>query len=516
MPIERTPAGEHYYSLARFRSNLLSFAAGRTISALTSFAIFVLLARSLPVADYGRYLTLLATTELILLYSSLGIPWVAIRFVPEYRERASSRQLYRLLAGMALANLLPMLAVLVLLWRWSGWWTNRLALDAALVVVGPFLLLCLFDGLNRIFVTLALEPLLAQKSAQAVQISRNLVFLAPLAYAAATGMPFDLPFVIHIEAAAAAVAAAIAAATALSAARRSARLAGDPEWAPPPLRALVGVAGYNYSGNAVANLYAAPSLQLIANALLGPAASALFGFARGLAAQVRRYLPSELLLSIIRPMLVAAYSNDGDHHKLNRRMLLAAKSSLLAVAPLVGILLGAGPQAAAAIGGADLQHAYWLIIMLLLLSFAHSHRSLLGLYVNCVRETDIWLRASLLCLCVLPATYLMILGGWGASSMAIAMVLEEVLLTASVLRMLQRRGYRYSLAFSGGSGIAAATAICALTVFVALRLPELSLPVAAVLGGIAFVAALALLVPLDRAEQRLVNQLAGRPMFRQV
>ena len=51
----------------------------------------------------------------------------------------------------------------------------------------------------------------------------------------------------------------------------------------------------------------------------------------------------------------------------------------------------------AAIGGAELQQAYWLLVVLLLLSFAHSHRSLLGLYVNCVRETDIWLRASLLC-----------------------------------------------------------------------------------------------------------------------
>ncbi|NLD69600.1 MAG: oligosaccharide flippase family protein [Limnobacter sp.] len=516
MPIERIPAGEHYYSLARFRSNLLSFAAGRTISAVTSFTIFVLLARSLPVADYGRYLTLLATIELILLYSSLGIPWVAIRFVPEYREKASSQQLYRLLLGLVLANSLPMLVVLLMLWQWSAWWTNQLGLEAALVVVLPFLLLCLFDGLNRIFVTLALEPLLAQKSAQAVQISRNLSFLAPLGYAAANGIPFDLAFVIRIETAAAGVAAGIAAATAVRATRASARASGDPQWTRPPLRAMVGIAGYNYSGNAVANLYSAPALQLMANALLGPAASALFGFARGLAAQVRRYLPSELLLSIIRPMLVAAYSNDGDHDKLNRRMLLAAKTSLFAVAPLVGILLGAGPQAVAAIGGAELQQAYWLLVVLLLLSFAHSHRSLLGLYVNCVRETDIWLRASLLCLCVLPAAYLMIVGGLGAESLAIAMVAEEILLTTSVLRMLRARGYRYSLAVSGLPGIAAATALCALTVFIGLRLPELPLPAAAALGGIAFAVALALLRPLDQAERMLVNRLAGRPMFRQV
>ena len=78
-----------YYSIGLFRSSLVAFAAGRVASALAGFALFLLLARTLPIADYGQYLTLLATLELVLLCAALVIPWMGILVLPEFVIRAT-------------------------------------------------------------------------------------------------------------------------------------------------------------------------------------------------------------------------------------------------------------------------------------------------------------------------------------------------------------------------------------------------------------------------------------------
>ncbi len=503
-----------YYTIGLFRSSLVAFAAGRSVSAVAGFTLFLLLARSLPIADYGQYLTLLATLELVLLYSSLGIPWIGIRYLPEFRIRAAPKQLRSLFASLAAMNGLALFAVLLVLWSTSVWWTGWLKLADARAVIVPFLLICAAEGINRFATTVVLESLLAQRHAQIVQILRNVSFLAPLALMLHESPAVSLGDVVRIELIAATLAALAAMVFAMLQLRRIAPSEGDPDWTPPDRRAMAAIAWYNFSGNAVANLYSHSTLQLLANALLGPNVSALFGFARSLADQVRRYLPSEFLLSVIRPMLVATYSTDGDHRQLNRRMMLGAKFSLIVSAPVAGILLGAGPAAVKLLGGARLQDTYWLVVVLLFVAFSRSHRSLLGLYVNCVQQTDIWLRASLWCLLVLPLALGLVQLGWGAFALVAAMVAEEIICTTSVLRQLEGRGYGYSVALEGLGQLTQATIACVLaTGLTVLALGERMVPLGAALGCLAFVAVLLLRNPFTLAEQAQLNRVAGRTIF---
>ncbi|HPU53409.1 MAG TPA: oligosaccharide flippase family protein [Burkholderiaceae bacterium] len=503
-----------YYSIGLFRSSLVAFAAGRVTSAVAGFVLFLLLARSLPIADYGQYLTLLATLELVLLYASLGIPWIGIRFLPEFRIRAAPQALRALVGRLALFNGLALALALLVLWPTAQWWTHWLNLDAARAVMLPFLAICAADGISRFATTVVLESLLAQRTAQLVQILRNLAFLAALGLALTGGRSVGLQDVVMMETLAATLAAITAVICAVAQLRRIPPAEQDPDWQAPDGRTMAAIAWYNYSGNAVANLYSHSTLQLLANALLGPNISALFGFARSLADQVRRYLPSEFLLSVIRPMLVASYATDGDHRQLNRRMLLGAKFSLIVSAPVLGLLLGAGPAAVELIGGSRLQDTYWLVVALLFVAFSRSHRSLLGLYVNCVRQTDIWLRASLWCLFVLPLALALIEVGWGAFALVAAMIAEEIICTASVLRQLSRRGLGYSVAIGGLGPVIGAAIACAVTTALALRLMNGQMvPVAAALGCIAFGVTLLVRTPFDAREQQLLNRVTGRPLF---
>lgn len=509
-----TGGSRGYYSIGLFRSSLVAFAAGRVASALAGFALFLLLARSLPIADYGQYLTLLATLELVLLYASLGIPWIGIRFLPEFRIRAAPGTLRALVGRLALYNGLALAAALLVLWPTAPWWTRWLKLDAAQAVIVPFLAICAADGISRFATTVVLESLLAQRAAQGVQILRNSVFLIALGVALTGGRAVGLHDVVMMETVAATLAALTAMVYSVIHLRRIPPAEQDPEWVAPDGRAMAAIAWYNYSGNAVANLYSHSSLQLIANALLGPNISALFGFARSLADQVRRYLPSEFLLSVIRPMLVASYSTDGDHRQLNRRMLLGAKFSLIVSAPVLGLLLGAGPAAVKLLGGVRLQDTYWLVVALMFVAFSRSHRSLLGLYVNCVRQTDIWLRASLWCLCVLPLALALIQVGWGAFALVAAMIAEEIICTTSVLRQLARRGLGYSVAIGGLGPVVLATLACALTTGLAVQLMDgRMVPLAAALGCLVFAATLLARTPFEPREQQLLNRVTGRNIF---
>ncbi len=509
-----TPASRTYYSMGLFRSSLIAFAAGRVTSALIGFTLFLVLARSLPLGDYGQYLTLLAGLELIVLYASLGIPWIGIRYVPEYRIHAGAVALRRLLLFLGVASLVPLVLALLVLWLGAHAWTGWVNVEGARGAIGAFLLICLFDGVNRFLSTVVLESLLSQKRAQAVQILRNLVFLTPLAYLLLRGGQTDLIQVLHIEVVASGTAAAAAVVLSVTLLRALPRGEEDPDWTPPTRRALLEIAGYNYASNAVANLYSAPALQLLANTLLGPAASALFGFARNLAEQIRRYLPSEFLLSVIRPMLVASYATDRDDAQLNRRMLLAAKLSLLTAAPVAGILLGAGQAAMRLIGGARLQDAYWLLIVLLFVSFSRSHRSLLGLFVNCVQQTGIWLRASVMCVLVLPLAWGLIEAGWGPFALVGAMVAEEIICTLTVLVLLERRGHPYSVWLSRLPLLAVATAVCCGATALAMAIPVAwVVPLAAAVGGLVYGALLLVWSPFDAAERRQINRISGRRIF---
>ena len=135
--------------------------------------------------------------------------------------------------------------------------------------------------------------------------------------------------------------------------------------------------------------------------------------------------------------------------------------------------------------------------------------------MNCVQQTDIWLRASLACLCVLPLAFGLVQLGWGPFALVAAMLAAEVICTACVLRLLERRRLGYSIAIGGLAPVAQATVVCALVTALTMWLggPRM-VPLAAIAGALAFGAWLLWRPPLDGAEQRLLNRLAGRRLFR--
>ena len=82
------------YSAAALKRSAVHALAGKGISALLTFSILLLVVRLLPVAQYGAYVSLVAALEAALAVSSIGLPWMTARYLPEYSLHADGAVLH--------------------------------------------------------------------------------------------------------------------------------------------------------------------------------------------------------------------------------------------------------------------------------------------------------------------------------------------------------------------------------------------------------------------------------------
>ena len=88
----------HHMSNSPYSSSILKrgaahFLVGKVASALLTFIILLWLVRVLAVEEYGVYVILMAGMEIALAITSFGLPWVAARYLPEYRLYANGKAL---------------------------------------------------------------------------------------------------------------------------------------------------------------------------------------------------------------------------------------------------------------------------------------------------------------------------------------------------------------------------------------------------------------------------------------
>src|SRR5690606_6332867 len=73
------------YSAVELKFSAVHFLAGKAVSALLTLIILLLLIRILSTEEYGMYVLLVAGMELVMAVLSFGLPWLAARYLPEFR-----------------------------------------------------------------------------------------------------------------------------------------------------------------------------------------------------------------------------------------------------------------------------------------------------------------------------------------------------------------------------------------------------------------------------------------------
>jgi len=430
------------YSGAALKRSAGHFLIGKVASALLTLGILLWLVRLLAVAEYGAYVTLVAGAELALAVTSLGLPWVGARYLPEYRLHANGEQLARFVWQMLARICTFAITGALLLFVAMPRLLDFLALSGQLDVARLYLLVLMLEGLRRNVQECILEPLLQQGYAQFSQVLRNLgllLFLGVMAYQGAV----HLPHVVLAELAGTLLGTASSLYGLVRHMRRQGDLSGKDGWQPPSWSEMWATARHMYASYLVTLTYSQQVFVFLTQRFLGVEATALFGFLLNLYGQICRYLPATLLFGLIRPKLMASYVGEGGMAQLTRNANLVGKVSLFVLMPLLVFTGLAGGELVSLLSGGKFTHAGYYLAGLLLVLIPFSQRLILETVAVASGHSRLCFWGSALGVLTLPFAYWLLSSGQGLWGPILAMIIGQMVFnTTLVAAMAYNTSYR--------------------------------------------------------------------------
>lgn len=501
------------YSGVALKRSAWHFLTGKAASAMLTFIILLWLVRLLPVAEYGAYVTLVAALELSLAISTLGLPWMAARYLPDYRMHASGAALIRYTSRIVilLGGTLVVTAFFILVnLQWLLASVDMLAhADAARL----YLLVVVMEGVGRYLRQNALGPLLMQGIAQISLVLRNLILLLLLALMVLVG-PVGLRDVVVAELVAASVAGIVALGGLTHRLGQLRGLAGEPGWAEPAWREMWRTARHMYASQLITLAYSPQVFLLMIHRHLGVEAAAVFGFLRTLYEQVSRYLPATLLSSVIRPKLVASFVGSGGVDELTRNANLAGKLSLFVLMPLV-VFVGMVPEEMVnLLTGGKFPHTGFYLAGLMLALIPFSQRQILETVAVSTGHSGLCTFAAMLGVFMLPITYFLLVSGMGLWAAILGMGLGHLVFNTAILFGMRRvTSYRPDV-----PGFVKLMAASVVTYLIVVSIPMAEGAWGGVVGVGIVILAIYLVVaylikPFAQSERNRLNRLATRGLF---
>jgi len=459
-----------HYSAQRLRRGIAHFLWGKASSALLSFVGFLLVARLLQTSEYGRYVAMVALVELALNLASFGLDWVSTRYVPEYRVRAGGRRLARFVLRLTGLQVLLIGGVGAALWFFAEPVASLVGVEGAGPVLRLYAAYLVLEGASRVLRDQMLSQLLLQGRAQVALVLRHLTWVGACGALLLGAGQANLLLVAKIELCAAAVgllAAALGLAYALRAAALEESRPDDASWTAPARREMWVLAANSYL-SFLLNIPARPQvLTLVVTRLVGVDAAALYGFARSLADQVLRFLPAEMLLGLVRPVIIARYVAGRDFTALNKQTNQLLVFSLLALCPVLAVALGQGEMLVEVVGAGKFKGSGILLALMLIALALFSLRRVLEFVANTIGVPQAIGQASLFLPFVPAVVGVGFLIDWPVWCVPLVGICSELIFNSFVLWRLGRLGFEYSLPVSESLKLMAVVVVITVAVFVA-------------------------------------------------
>lgn len=450
-----------FYSAMRARRSLLHFLGGKVLSAATGIVFLVWVVRITPTAQYGLFVALLALLEVFYLATGFGLSTMAQRYVAEYRMQAPRAQFQRfvrmllrrrlwsaILGAAAVALAWPVLTELlrIELPAATRWWV------AFWLVVGS----------GTRFLDEVLPALLLQGTSQLLSTLTNLLRLACLGGIGALGLTPDHLSLIRIEVGVATMVwvcglwvLRLHLEQEVGTSSQTGEHHNAAMWPVSMRFFIVQLLGQAWSPNMA---------RLLVARLAGAVHTASFGFSQALVDTLRNYLPTYLLASWVRPLMVARFVATGRIESVLDMAGVVFKLSLITLVPFIGLLAVHGDALARWVsagrygdGAGQLMAA-----LVVLLALQCLHLCLGMICATLERATaNVWATAG--CAGALPLAWSL----WpalGLLAVPVALGVAEVLWVVWVGVGLRRAGFAVALDWWGvskvlGSGAFAAVAM---------------------------------------------------------
>jgi O-antigen/teichoic acid export membrane protein len=460
------------FGQARIRKGLRHFLVGKGVSACAGFAAMVLVVRALPVPEFAAYSVLVALVEVFTALSGMGLSHVILRYVPELYSLNRLPSL-RTLVGMALGlrSLVLLMALLIAFFAASPL-AVLIGLHDMLPAVKLFFLVVGLRSTSH-FLSQILESTLHQGYSQlgfalaaigrclgmlwllhigAVSLINVIALEAACDLLACLVLSFGLAKVLYLTP---------AALPTQQRADRVARLARGPIARFAATAYLQHLATLPFGGN---------TNRLVGGAMFGDRQMASFGFALSLYDYAKRYLPTQLLIGMIRPIVVARFTQSRSFSSVATLCEQSFQVNLLVLLGGMVLLAVGGPELLGKMSAGKYGTESAILLMaLLVVLILETQRLVLEVLAQTVERYDLMIASNLL----LSSSVLLgifLYPVFGVLAFPGANALALVLANFSTIRRLAKLGFQYK---ADGASSCRAGAVFAAAVAVGLGLKYL-------------------------------------------
>ncbi|WP_345420295.1 lipopolysaccharide biosynthesis protein [Halioxenophilus aromaticivorans] len=428
------------YGFAAISKSLKPFLIGKGVRLFVSVAVILLLARVLEEAQYAVYVSLTALVTIVGAVSSIGIQQSMLRYIPELRASGNNQAMYWMfIRGMLLRVGLVGIVLLIGI-PFAFKYGHNLGLDDWLWVV-PWYAGVGVLRLGALSLSQSLEALLWQKQAQYGMAIGGFVRLMGIVLVMQFGQ-LDLWAVVLIELVSEGLSLVIM--TAGWFAMRSAdvhKQDGSLEWWPENRKRVYRFGAWSGLMNQTRMLYGSSPNRLMTAHYLGSADLALFGFADSLNNLATRLMPTKMMMSMIRPVFIAKYSEEQDFSLLSDLSNLVYRLNLSLLALPIALLLVAGEPVLSWLTAGKYGEAAYLLAGFLALMLTEGMRTTLELLVQAVEKNQILLTNLIQSVSLFVAIPLFpILGLW---ALIVVNLLGTMVANFIVVYLLGRHGHDF-------------------------------------------------------------------------
>ena len=317
------------------------FLTGKVLSALVGLIWLFSLVRALPIADYGVYVALTGYFELFILASSLGLVSAVERYVPALRTSAGDSEVGAFIAMALLLRTLTLAGLVAVAGIFAVYFSRILGVSENIETFRWFQIIVFAEGVSRL-IDSCFDCLLLQKYAQISILTRNILRLLSL-LSLWTIFPSEVNLLLWVKLEA--VCAIVGMIVAVSLLRRNVPLRlskADFRSQRASLGRYVKYSVPTYLAQMAGMFGGIEAAKLIVSANLPANHVAEFGFCAMLALMAQRYLPTTLLMGMLRPLFVSAANLPTRDEKVNKMFATIVKLNIFFVAPLIAFVLVLG------------------------------------------------------------------------------------------------------------------------------------------------------------------------------
>lgn len=433
---------KHYGWDAVARS-LTHFLLGKSFRMISALTMLLVLVRVLPVDQYAVYVSFQALIAIVDVLTSIGVKKVLFRFLPELRATGNNRAAYRLLlygmlfrlfvVSMLFLAMLPFLPFIADVFN-IGHWAWLL----------PWYLLLGFVRLTAHWLSECLESFLWQRESQ-YSMALGSAIAAGGVLVLALGGNLSLDQVVMV----AFLGDTAALVMLLSSWLRKwktdpQRNLGDSNWWGNNRGRAIRYGAWSYALSQSSLLYGSAPNRLVAASALPAAELALLGVADSMMAMARKWVPIRLLMSMVRPLIMARFATTGDFGTATRTADFVFRFNLMLLTLPVVILAVVGTPLLDWITAGKYPAAGYLLMGFLIVLVTQGVRDLLELMVQAIEKPSIlfWTNLIQSASLFVALPLLPLIGVWG---LVVANLTGMVVANAIVIFRLARQGYRLAV-----------------------------------------------------------------------